>query len=46
MKHYLIEIEEKNQQLWDTFRNTYKEKGLGQNLTEAIITMIKNELER
>lgn len=43
MKKYLVLIEDKNEQDWDDFAAAYKKKGLGKNLSEAILALIKQE---
>ena len=45
MKHYLLEIEDTNRELWDKFTKEYKPRRLGPNIREAILTLIKNELK-
>ena len=44
MKRYLLTIVEDKE--WKTFAKHYKEQGLGNNLDEAIMGLIKNNNER
>ena len=42
MKHYLLLIEATDEPTWYRFAKTYRKKGLGPNLSIAILTLIKH----
>ena len=46
MKRYLIQIDSTEERYWKEFRKIYKQRELGQNINEAIITLIKNEVAK
>jgi len=41
MKHYLLFIEGSDEPTWRHFAKTYRKKGLGPNLSIAILALIK-----
>jgi len=46
MKNYLLNIESNDQKEWVLFRETYKQKKLGNNINEAIFSLIKKTNRR
>jgi len=41
VKRYQFVIETAEVPVWDRFRSTYRRKGLGKNLGEALMTLVK-----
>ena len=45
MRKYLLSIDTEKEVSWEEFKKTYKQQGLGTNLDEAIMSLIKKHNE-